>query len=346
MKNIFLTALLLIFFVASACNGMGERPSSRVDAEHVATEVSSQSSSSSRPLKISSFNIQFLGNSNSRDDVALAKILKKYDIVVVQELVSPPYSGTFANGDPFKPDTQSSEFFDEMKNNGFSYVLSEEDTGTGDTIHKNGSATEWWVTFYKPGKVKSVTDIPHGFLAEDRSNHTDYERVPYGFAFRSADGKSDFVLISVHLKPGKGSKDKKRRKEEFAAITKWVNEHDDKEKDFIILGDMNIGNCAELKDVTPIGYLSLNDECVPTHTNLNSPKPYDHIMYNTTHTKNEIDTNFDFKVVNLIDAMKTYWSASSTNPYPGDPYNHNEFRKYYSDHHPVEFRIKVTNDDD
>ena len=49
-------------------------------------------------LTICSFNIQFLGNSTRRDDVALASILADYDIVVVQELVSPPFPGTFPVG--------------------------------------------------------------------------------------------------------------------------------------------------------------------------------------------------------------------------------------------------------
>ena len=40
-----------------------------------------------------------------------------------------------------------------MSEYGFDYVLSEEDTGTGDVIHKASSATEWWVVFYKPAIV-------------------------------------------------------------------------------------------------------------------------------------------------------------------------------------------------
>ena len=29
-----------------------------------------------------------------------------------------------------------------------------------------------------------------------------------------------------------------------------------------------------------------------------------------------------------------------TGVYPGDPYDHNLFRQYYSDHHPVIFRME------
>ena len=36
----------------------------------------------------------------------------------------------------------------------------------------------------------------------------------------------------------------------------------DGERDFIILGDMNIQDCDELAQATPTGFVSLNDECV------------------------------------------------------------------------------------
>lgn len=105
-------------------------------------------------LMICSFNIQFLGQSTARDDTALAKILEDFDIVVVQELVAPPYEGTFPDGTNFRPDSEAAEFFNEMDSLGFDYFLSEEDTGTGNNIHYNSTATEWWVAFYRPGRVE------------------------------------------------------------------------------------------------------------------------------------------------------------------------------------------------
>ena len=294
-------------------------------------------------LTVCSFNIQFLGNSKSRDNHALASILKDYDLVVIQELVASPVAGVYPDGDTYTADAEAAVFFNEMENLGFSYTLSEEDTGTGENIHKASSATEWWVTFYKPEVVKEANDLPHGFLADDRSDHPDYERVPYAFAFRTVDDNADFILISVHLKPNASGASKERRKHELSAIFDWVNEHDDKEKDFIVLGDMNIENAEELASVTPEGFISLNNECVPTNTNTNKPKPYDHVIYNTSDTT-EIDTGFDLKVVNLAEAVKPFWQ--STEPYPGDPYNHNEFRKHYSDHHPVLFKITIPQSDD
>lgn len=294
-------------------------------------------------LTVCSFNIQFLGNSRYRDDVALASILEPCDIVVVQELVSPPYAGTFPDGNPFNPDPESEEFFEEMAVLGFDYILSEEDTGTGDNIHRNGSATEWWVAFYNPDKVYEATDLPRGFLADDRSNHDDYERVPYAFPFRTLDDHLDFVLISVHLMPGGSSSSAERRLHELDAISAWIENNDTVEKDFIILGDMNIEDFEELEEVTPQNIISLNDECRPTNTNVNGPKPYDHVMFNPSFTS-EIDSDFDMIVIDLIESTRPFWD--STEPYPGDPYDHNGFRRVYSDHHPVVFRFQIPQDDD
>ena len=294
-------------------------------------------------ISICSFNIQFLGNSRRRDCGALGAVLAGFDIVVVQELVSPPYEGKFSGGKKFTPDQEAAEFFDVMITLGFEYVLSNEDTGTGDTIHRNGSATEWWVAFYQPDRVQVAEDLPAGFLAADRSNHADYERVPFAFPFRTFDGGSDFVLISVHLQPGARTANAKRRRHELASIGKWVDQHDEVEKDFIIIGDMNIEDAEELAEATPEGFASLNDETVQTNTNVRSPKPYDHAMIHLDGS-GEIDRSFDFKVVNIVEIMENLWK--STDPYPGNPYKHNPFRAFFSDHHPVVIHLTFQEEDD
>ena len=234
--------------------------------------------STSRPLTICSFNIQFLGHFKKRDDEALASLLRDFDIVVVQELVAPPFDGAYPDGEPFHMDGEAREFFDAMEAHGFACLLSKEDTGTNDTIHTGGTGTEWWVAFFKPGVVEEAPDLPSGFLAEDRSNHPDYERVPWAFAFRTVDTLLDFVLISVHLKPG--ASEQARRHQELSAIATWIDDHDDVERDFIILGDMNIEDAEELAEVTPAGFVSLNNECRPV---------------------------FDMQVIDLIEVMRDSW---------------------------------------
>jgi hypothetical protein len=237
-------------------------------------------------------------------------------------------------------DAESKAFFDAMAPNGFNYVLSSEQTGPGQSPHSGGTAMEWWVIFFKPNKVGIASDLPMGFLSEPRAHNPDYQRVPYAFSFRTPDSSMDFVLIPVHLQPGEGSSDKERRKHELTSISNWISNQNSVEKDFIILGDMNIYSATELANITPSGYRSLNDECRITTTNITGSgggKPYDHVMYNPTFTSNEIDTAFDFHVINLVNEMKSKWTSSG--PCPGDPYVHNEFRQYYSDHDPVVFRL-------
>jgi len=151
----------------------------------------------------------------------------------------------------------------------------------------------------------------------------------------------DFVLVSVHLKPDAGPANRARRQHELASIAAWIDANNEVERDFIILGDTNIQNAGELANATPPHFASLNDECWPTNTK--GDKPYDHVMFLPGYST-EVDLKFDMAVVDLVKAMRGRWRTPS--PYPGDPYDHNEFRKFYSDHHPVVFRLRVPAVDD
>lgn len=294
-------------------------------------------------IKVVSFNIQFLGNFKNRRNDDLVEMLRRFDLVIVQELVAPPFVGTFPDGSPFVPDPEAAEFFKAMQAKGFDFVLSEEDTGTGSVNHLNSAATEWFVAFYKPARVKPASALPQGFLAEDRSDNPDYERVPYAHAFRA--GKADLVFISVHLMPGSGRSARARRAHELKSIAAWISSRTGIERDYVILGDMNIEDCNELTAVLPEDYASMNHECQATNTNVRSPKPYDHVMYRIDSTKLEINTAQGMTVINLIEEMRQRWPANH-GPFPGDPYSHDAFRTLYSDHHPVLFAIRTGGPDD
>jgi len=290
-------------------------------------------------LNICSFNIQFLGSSSKRDNAAIADLVKGYDIVVVQELVAAPAT-TPTQGPGSRQ--RSAIFFREMALRGFSYVISESDTGVRGPLPNYGSATEWFVTFYKPGMVSPVTDIPHGFIGQPLAANPKFDRVPFAFAFRSKNRNADFVLISVHLNPDIPA----RRAVEFKGIADWIAQQKalSPERDYIVLGDTNLQNLAELHADTPANFISLNEACVATNTNVNGPKPYDHVLLNPTDS-GEVDRVYGFKVVNLVDAMRSRWAGPGAYP-GGPPYDHNKFRAYYSDHNPVAFRILVPARDD
>ena len=143
-------------------------------------------SSASVPITVVSFTIQFLGHSKSRDNEVLAEVVGPGDIVVVQELVAPPFPGASPDGTEYKPDEEAAAVFDAMTARGFVFALLPDDTGTISTIHKNNTSTEWFVAFLMPTIVQVVNDLPKRFLWADRSHNSNLERVPHAFSFRSA----------------------------------------------------------------------------------------------------------------------------------------------------------------
>lgn len=294
-----------------------------------------------RTAKVASFNIQFLGQFRSRMDGALADLLEPYDVVIVQELVAPPHKGLFPDATSYRPDPEAARFFAEMEARGFDYHLSEEDTGTGNQRHVNSSATEWFVVFYRRDVARLALDLPGGFLGEDRYDHPDFERVPYAFGIRL--GSEDLVFISVHLQPGGGGAQRARRAQELSAIFNWIGSQPGAERDYVIVGDMNIEDCDELASVMPAGFASLNRGCLPTNANPRGPKPYDQVMFSLADTTAELGTRFD--VIDLVAAMRSSWDPDD-GPYPGDPYVHDDFRQVYSDHHPISFEILIDGVDD
>jgi hypothetical protein len=294
-------------------------------------------------ISVVSFNIKFVGLYADKRNADLADLLSPYDLVFVQELVAPPYAGFFPDGTPFKPAPRAKAFFDEMSARGFSFLLSEEDTGAGLVNHLNSSATEWFVAFFKWGRVTPDLSIPHGFLAADRSHNPDFERVPYAFGFRA--GQSDLVFISVHLAQGSGPAARKRRQGELMSIASWIAVQPRSERDYVILGDMNLQNCVELHAVSPTGYRSLNDDCRSTNTNPTGPKPFDHVMYRPDSSGLEIDEDQGLAIINLVETMKSRWT-DSLGPYPGQPYSGTLFPIRYSDHAPIVFHVRTDRADD
>jgi len=288
-------------------------------------------------LSVCSFNIQWLGQSAKRDNAALADLLAPYDIVVIQELIAAPATSGSDSG----ARQRAADFFKEMGRRGFAFHLSG-DTGPKGPLGSSTSKTEWWVTFFRPEKVEPAAGLPQGFVSMPLAKNPDYDRVPYALPLRTTDGRFDCVLLSVHLNPDKA---RTHRAHELKALGSWIAAESARqaEKDFIVLGDTNIQGQNELRAVIPSGMVSLNADCVGTNVSPKSPKPYAQVFFNPTYST-EIDRGYGFHVINLIEEMRRHWTSSA--PYPGDPYQPNVFRYFYSDHNPVVFRIKVPEKDD
>ncbi|MBF0431834.1 MAG: hypothetical protein HQK83_11175 [Fibrobacteria bacterium] len=312
--------------------------------EHISKqELMTAAALYTKNVSVCSFQIHCLGESKKRHNDQLVKLIGKYDIVLIQGLIAPPKDGKYPDGSSYEADPEVKLFFHLMKTRGYDYLLSEEDTGPGRKNHKNSCATEWSVAFYKKNAVMPAPDLPHGFLADDVTNHDVYYRVPYAHAFRSVDSTFDFVLINVHLYPNKGSRSKwKKRRKELSEILKWIYAHNAVEKDFILAGNMQIRTGKELVDVLPEGFATLNDELDRTKLSDNY-FPYDHVFYRPVHTT-EIDTTYDQREIPIIEALMPKWKGPGE--YPGSPYNYKEFPEFYSDHCPIHFRFNLPKWDD
>lgn len=309
---------------------------------------------------VCSFNIQFLGNSKVRNNSALAKILrdKGCSLILVQEIVAPPdvrvlpgnqfygqealpvFPGT---ADSWRPSAEVTDFFKEMIAVGFDgYWISEQDTGMPEQNQNNGSATEWFVTFYKSSTWKIAKDLPHGFLDEDVTAHPEMDRVAYATAFRHVTGRYDFVAVNAHLRPNGSAESRRRRQQEMQFMTAWTQTQKQQktESNFFLIGDMNIEDLAELRNIQQSGWISLNTDAQQnTNTNIRNPKPYDHVFL-LPQMNPEVQLLDNFKVTSLIEVMRPFWTDRARE-YPGDPYRHDLFRFYSSDHHPVSFKINL-----
>ncbi|WP_295890943.1 hypothetical protein [uncultured Vibrio sp.] len=297
-------------------------------------------------ISIVTFNNKFIGHYKKKENESIAYVLSKYDLIFIQELVAPPYDGIYPDGTSFTSDPESKDFFDAMISSGFSYVLSDEDTGASDTIHSITTTTEWFVAFYKPEVVQPKSDLLLGFIETNRSNNKYFDRVPYAFSFKATATGSDFVVISTHLAAGNRSADVLRRAEELERIYGWVESKQDFDKNFIILGDMNFKNCSEISTAVPKEYTAMNKGSSCKATNLSKvSKPYDNVLFLKTNSK-DVKYSEGITVIDLITTMEDYWPTESVEPYPGIPFDGNKFSQYYSDHNPVAFTIRTYGDTD
>jgi len=290
-------------------------------------------------ITVCSFNIKFLSHYKKRDNASIASILSNIDIVIIQELTSPPHDGHYPDGQKYYADPEATSFVHEMKQFGFNYVISPEDSGPVKQNHTAKPETQWAIAFYKPKIIQIPNALSSGYIATDLTDNINFRRVPYAFPFNVIN-RNDFIIISVHLTSGVNNHIK--RKHEIDTVITWINKHNKTEKDFIIAGDMNIENNKELTLFLPSNYISLNNHCLATNTTPLRPRPYDHVIFNPAKT-NEVQQYFE--VMDLVEIMERHWDHSK-GVYPGNPYNHNLFSQFFSDHNPIIFKVNISHDDD
>lgn len=322
-------------------------------------------------IGICTFNIYQLGHQTTKDHKRLANLLENCDVAAIQEMNVPPWDVTAPNGDLLPADVQSAAFVEEMGKVGFDGIwLSEEDTGYKRN-HTGSTGSEWFVFFYKKQKVEVADDLPVGFLSETRFLNPNFDRVPYAVSLRSLATGKDFVLISNHLTATNNitlpdgtarspNEAQAKRITELWSINAWIQKSQQatSERDFIILGDMNIEDRSQLdaafgkpeafldslegKEKTKIAerfakfpkkthlesYVSMNESL--WGTNVRMVTPFDHIMYDPSY----------------IDEDKIHLEIIDLRAHFGDQFDIYKFRQVYSDHLPLRFAMVDDRDDD
>ncbi len=302
-------------------------------------------SAESETLSICSFNIKWLGYSTTRDNVTLARVLSNFDVIAIQEIVAPPYSGTFPSGDSYRTDPEVSAFFDEMiAAHGYEFLLSIEDTGTKVSNDDNSSWTEWFAVFYNPSILEPASHLPESYIEDDVTANIVFDRVPHAFSLRHLATGFDFVLVSVHLHAGHSSADAQAREHELDAISAWVADQQNGETHYVILGDMNFDDCDEIRQSVPVAFRYLNptadDACLGTNTSLSKQYPYDNVLLSSSIPQNSCS---GLAVIDLVDGLFAIWN-------PLDEPINQAYKEYgfvdmFSDHNPIAFHIEIPADD-
>ena len=208
-------------------------------------------------LTVASFTIDKLGIYSSRANGALACLLAPFDLVVVHGLAAPPYEGSFANGEPYRPEPAATAFFEAMRQHGFRYAMAPEDTGPGDRNQLNSDLTVWPAVFMKEARLMVDPSRPSGYIEPDRSANQTYARVPYALALQTRDGSYDFLLLSVDLAGDRG--DAQRRRYELSALSGWLQQNRKGEQDVLVAGGFNFANL----DVVDIERIEVLDASAP-----------------------------------------------------------------------------------
>ena len=238
LKNLFSVCILLFFCFASAA------------------------AESRDSIRIATFNIQAFGKSKIAKPAttkALVDIIKKYDLVAVQEIKD-------------KREKVADQFLSML---GRGWAMSESPR-TGQNPDDRHSQ-EQYVFYYRTDRVLEDGD---GALFPDARD--DFQREPWMTRFRVVDGNFTFVVVNIHTRPESAV-------EEINALDKvvsWARGHWRNEDDFIVLGDFNAScSYANKKELaaSPLsrsGYTWIVPDSADT--NLASKKcAYDRIVIST-----------------------------------------------------------------
>ena len=163
-------------------------------------------------------------------------------------------------------------------------------------------------------------------LGERTSHYWEWDRHPHAIAFSRGTGRTDFVVIPIHMKAGRSKKAvDQRRVEAHALVARLGNvRRHFNDDDIILIGDFNMvhANEAAANVYRDAGLIDLNVNDTPTHAaGLALDRAY-------------VPSNL------LFEELATFSVAAPTEA------TANGFRRRLSDHWPIVLEFKNRSDDD
>lgn len=170
-------------------------------------------------IKIATFNIQIFGKTKAGKPAVMAElaaIIRKYDIVAVQEIKD-------------KPGNVPTQFLTEINSDGSAYTLIvSERSGLQDD---DKSSQEQYAYYLNTETLHIIEDV--GLF--DDSGDDQFQREPYIARFGVNAGDFTFALITVHTSPDRAVAETKA----LHSVFTWAQNRMPGEDDFIALGDFN-----------------------------------------------------------------------------------------------------------
>lgn len=292
-------------------------------------------------IRLGSWNIEHLGDPGARrgpgqdvlqDPKDLAKYIRhaRVDVLAVQEVKA---DGDAPVGFPKKYRTNSvlTKTFNELNKtpgHGWKHILFPK--------ARPGDTTQWTGVAWKSAKLKVVGDIyqlPVSHAKSAQGNNL-WDRNVHAILFSAGAGKTDFLVLVIHLKANTTGNFAGHRHEELkdlAAKLPLLAKPFPGEKDLVILGDTNmVGGSKEagVGALVKAGFKDLNKRDEDTHT-AKGDQPFDRIF---------------------VPKDQPEFAASSQEVLSGfmkqERLSFYDFRRRFSDHYIVVTEIRVMADDD
>ena len=285
-------------------------------------------------LRIGSWNIEQLGSPGRRSrpatnvaqhpaDLARHILEARVDVLALQEIGDTDGVATTQTNETID---KTLKILNKMRGQQWAYVLFPKKDPT-ETYQLTG-------VMWNRKRVRKVGDPWKIPVMDDPSDaFSTWRRHPHALMLSAGDGKTDFVLVSVHMKSNfGGAVTQQQRAVEARALAAQIPriQRHFGDKDIVILGDFNClsGDEQGVTNYTPAGLTDLNARDMPTTWKGGSyePAPFDRILVPTGQP--------EFSESRM--AVRT----------PANDAAHIDHKKRLSDHHVVTTVIKIMADDD